>query len=626
MILDRARARTGALGALRLWICGFVAALAAALAGCSTNTNVSNGTPVVTVTAQAAQAFSTYVVGISLYSLTRTDGYIAYPAGYTAEEFADLTQRVDLTELLNAVGIPTGTYKSLVIGIDYSVPIVYLNGQSTAATVENTSGTVDPGIVYVTVRLDTAHPLVVNLNQSTPLALDFNLAASNTVSGDTVIVHPFVEATTTPSDPEPVRARGLIVVSNPGQSNFIEDIRPFEDNVYATVGALTVNTTSNTYFNIDGTVLTGTAGLTALAKVASNTPVEAYGTLGDMSTITPGFTATEVYAGTVVSNGEYEHVRGIVSAVSGDSLSVIGATYLYYEGYCESNLCFTYYPFATINLSSSTVVTQDDVDVPASSLSAQSISVGSQIDAIGVGSTNSSNQLTLDATSGLVRLQSTPLWGTLNDGTSGSATLALLSMGNTDFLADTADFDFAGTGTSSANDAYAPNYEVDTTGASTGADQSATPGGTLVRVDGFPSPYGTAPPDFVATDVIPGTSYPADLVVAWGEGAGTTAPFTSYDTTSLTLNLANASTAEVDTGAQHLQLTGTPAITISGATQFATGNLANGVTMFSTSSAFISDLGATLNGSTSVYRVVAVGSFDQATNTFTASRFEVVLE
>ena len=57
MIFDCARARAGAFGALRLWICGFVAALAAALAGCSTNTNVSNGTPVVTVSSQAAGDF-----------------------------------------------------------------------------------------------------------------------------------------------------------------------------------------------------------------------------------------------------------------------------------------------------------------------------------------------------------------------------------------------------------------------------------------------------------------------------------------------------------------------------------------------------------------------------------------
>jgi hypothetical protein len=630
MILDRARARTGAFGAMRLWICGLVAALAA-LTGCSTNTNVSNGTPVVTVNAQAAQGFSTYVVGISLYSLTRTDGYISYPAGYTAEEFADLTQRVDLTELLNAVGIPTGTYTTLVIGVDYSIPLVYLNGNANAATVENSAGTVDPGIIYVTVKLDPSHPLVVGNNQSTPLALDFNLAASNHIdpSTDVVTVRPFVEAMTPSNDTEPVRARGLIVVANPGQNNLIEDLRPFEDNVYSTVGALTVNTTANTYYNIDGTVLIGSAGLEQLNKVASNTPIEAYGTLdgtpaGSNATITPSFTATQVYAGTVVSNGEYEHVRGIVSGISGDTLSVIGSTYLYYEGYCQSNLCFTYYPTATITVGSSTVVTQDDVDVTSSSLSPTSISVGSQIDAIGLGTTSSTNALTLDATSGLVRLQSTPIWGRLNVGTSGTAALDVISLGNTGFAIN--NFNFTGTGTSSANDATTGNYEVNTTGASTGADQSATTAGTLLRVDGFPTPAGTAPPDFNATDVIPDTSEPADLVVEWNNGSGTTAPFTSYDTSSLTVNLANANPAEVMIGPESYALSGTPAINIAGGTQFAIGNSTNGVSMFSSASAFVSDLGTTLNGSTSVFRVVAVGSYDSATNTFTASRLEVALE
>ena len=273
------------------------------------------------------------------------------------------------------------------------------------------------------------------------------------------------------------------------------------------------------------------------------------------------------------------------------------------------------------------VVTEDDVALPASSsLRQQSISVGSQVDAIGLGSTNNSNYLTLDVTPGLVRVQSTPVWGTLDTGTSGSATLNLHLDGKHGLRRSSSNFNFAGTGTSSANDAPAAGYAVDTTGATTGADQSATPAGTLLRVDGFPTPYGTAPPDFTATDVIPGTSEPADLVVQWNSGAGTTAPFTSYDSASLALNLANADVAQVLIGPQTITLSGTPAITISGGTQFAIGNSTTGVSMFSTSSTFVSDLGTTLNGSTSVFRVVAEGSYDSGTNTFTASRLEVALE
>jgi hypothetical protein len=631
MIFDRARAKPGAFGALRLWIFGLGAALAAALAGCSTNTHVNNGTPVVTVNAQAAGDFSAYVVGVTLYSATRSDGYVAYPAGYTYEEFADLTQRVDLTELLNAVGIPTGTYTSVTVGIDYSAPIVYVKGQTSAATVQNASKTQNFGIVYVNVKLDPAHPLVVNLNQSTPLALDFDLAAMNSISGNTVTVRPFVAATASPTDTEPVRARGLFVAANTGAGNFVENIRPFEDNIYSTVGALTVNTASTTYYNINGKVYTGSAGLAAMAGLTSNTPIVAYGTLGDMSTITPGFTATQVYAGTVVSNGQYEHVRGIVTAISGGDLTVSDATYLYYEGYCLSNLCFTLYPTATVKVGSATLVTQD-ATATASALSIQSISVGSQIDAVGLGSTNSSGALTLDSTQGLVRLQSTPVWGTLVSGTSGSATLSVLSMGSV----PASSFNFAGTGSSSANDAVAASYAVNTAGATAGADQSATPANTLLRTDGFPTPFGSAPPDFTATDVIAGSAEPADLIVEWSSGSGTTSPFTSYDSTSLALNLASATTAEVVTGPQAdcsgtatpacTPLTGTPAITISGGNQFAIGNAANGISVFSAPSAFASDLTSALNGSTSVFRVVAIGSYDAATNTFTASRVDVALE
>ena len=635
MILDRARAKPGAFGALRLWICGLVAALAAALAGCSTSTHVSNGTPVVTVTSQAAGDFSTYIVGITVYSLTRTDGYIAYPAGYTAEEFADLTKQVDLTELLNAVGIPTGTYKSIVIGVDYSYPIVYLNGASTGATVQNTSKT-NPGIVYVTVKLDPAHQLVVGLNQSTPLALDFDVAASNSVetSANTVTVKPFVEAVTPSNDTQQVRARGLFVVADTGASNLVIDLRPFEDNVYSTVGALQINTTASTYYNIDGKVYTGSAGLSAVAALPSNTPLVADGSLagsppGSWSNITPQFTATQVYAGTVVSNGEFEHVRGIVSAINGNSLTVLGATYLYYQGYCSTgNLCFTYYPTATVKVSSSTVVTEDDVTPPSgANFSTQSISVGSQIDAVGLGSTDSSNALTLDATSGLVRLQSTPVWGTLNSGTSSSAILNLYSLGTTGFAAGS--FNFAGTGSAAAS------YAVNTSALGAAGDESATPAGTVLRVDGFPATFGAAPPDFNATAVTPGGSEPADLIVEWS-GSGTTTPFTSEDSTGLVLNLASTDLAEVVTGPQSdcpvtpatacTPLYGTPAITISGSSQFAIGNATNGVSVFSSPSDFATALGSTLNGSTAVYRVVASGSYDAATNTFTANRVDVALE
>jgi hypothetical protein len=626
MIFDRARANPGALGALRLFVCGLGLALAAALTGCSTSTNISNGTPVVTVSSQAAGDFSTYVVGITLYSATRSDGYVAYPAGYTYEEFADLTQRVDLTELLNAVGLPAGNYTSVTIGLDYSSPIVYINGQSTSAAVKNATGTQNFGIVYVNVKLDPSNPLKLGTNQSSEFDMYVDLATSNSVSAstNTVVVRPFVAAIApaAPPNSQPIRARGLFVATNSGQSSFVENVRPFEDNIYSTVGALTVATGSSTYYNINGTVYSGAAGLAAMATLTSNTPVVAFGSLTGLNGITPTLTATQVYAGTVVSNGQYEHVRGIVTARSGNTLTVSDATYLYYEGYCLSNLCFTWYPTATVTIGPNTVVTQDGI-VPPSALTAQAISVGSKIDVVGLGSNNSSGALTLDATGGLVRLQSAPLWGTLGAGTASSATLGLLSIGSV----PASSFNFAGTGTSSGNDATAASYAIDTSPLGTAGDLSATPAGTLLRIDGFATAYGSAPPDYTASAITaPAAQNAAYLVVEWNNGSGTTAPFTSQDSTSLVLNLANATTAEVVTGPQSAALSGAPAVTISGTTQFAIGNASSGVSMFGSSSAFIGGLGTSVNGTNNVYRVVAIGAYDPATNTFTATRVDVALD
>ncbi|MGH8300155.1 MAG: hypothetical protein ACRET5_01660, partial [Steroidobacteraceae bacterium] len=203
----------------------------------------------------------------------------------------------------------------------------------------------------------------------------------------------------------------------------------------------------------------------------------------------------------------------------------------------------------------------------------------------------------------------------------GSATLNLLSLGTTDL--PPSDFNFTGTGTASANDAVAASYAVNTGT----LDETGTAAGTLLRVDGLPTPFGSAPPDFTATAVTPGTSELANLVVEWSSGSGTTAALTPpYNGTSLALDLTNATTAEIVTGPQVSPLTGTPTIAISTGTEFAVGNATNGVSVFSTPSAFASELTSVLVGSTAVFRVVAIGSYDTSTNTFTASRVDVALE
>ena len=269
-----------------------------------------------------------------------------------------------------------------------------------------------------------------------------------------------------------------------------------------------------------------------------------------------------------------------------------------------------------------------------SGLSSQSISVGQQIYATGQtnlacpDTSNSTASLTLDATSGEVRLQPTTVWGTLNSGAAGSATLALQQIGRY----APGNFTFAGTGTSSSSDANPASYLINT-GA---VDESATPLNALLRADGFVTPFGSAPPDFTAASVATGASEPATLIVEWK--GGTTAPFTSYGSSGLVVNLGNSSidTAIIRTGPQALQLTslpssptivpGCPAGSCATGSEFAIGSAAKGISEFNGASGFLNDLTGTLNGSTAVFKLVAIGSYDSSSNTFYGQRIDVALE
>lgn len=642
MTFDRARARTGAWAALRAGICAVGVGLAVALAGCSATSKVYNGTPVLTLTGAATGDFSTYIVGISYVQLTRKDGFVY--AAFSNEEEVDLTKRNNLTELLTAIGVPNGTYTKASITLDYSNATVYLKGQSTAATVHTpSSGTSQT----LTVTFDPSHPLVIGFNQSTPLAIDVDLAASDSIdpSTNTVTVKPFLTATAQPVDSGTVRARGLFVYVSPSKSTFTINLKPLNDTYYysGTFGALTVNTTSSTYFDIDGTPYVGSAGLAEIQQLSKNgqlnsdSTIVTYGTIGDLSTIVPAFNATEVYAGTsVVSPGGYE-VYGTVSARSGNTLTLRGATYL-----CPQDINAGYpteppaihFESATVTVGPSTKVTQDGT--VASGLSAQSISVGQHIYATGQGSvscgvttkTNSTASLTLNATSGQVRLKRTTLWGTLGSGTTGSATLDLLELGDR----APGDFTFTGTGISSADDANPASYVVDTGT----TDESATASGTLLKAVGLVTPFGSAPPDFTASAVTPGASEPSTLIVEWN--GGTTSPFTTYGSSGLVVNLGNSSigTAILRTGPQSTQLSSlasSPTIlpgcqsgTCTGNSEYSIGNLTHGIAEFGSASSFLSNLTSTLNGSNAVFKLVAIGNYDASSNTFYTQRIDVALE
>jgi hypothetical protein len=591
------------------------------LAGCGGGSTTAPGTPVITLSDTSGD-FAAYRVTIDSITLTSTSGTIATPL--LTPESVDLAALTDLAELLEVPAASSGTYKSATLTLDYTGASIWVNvnGQAViAAAVDSTGKTLST--TTITITFDPNHPLVITQGASTHLALDFDLVASNSINTSTtpatVTVRPFPVLIPAPADATLIRARGRIVTVESGSSDYVMNVRPLTD-LTSAFGAVTVSTNAQTYFNINGVAYTGAAGLTAMASLPENSSSAAYGTLGDLSGITPGFHATAVYAGSSLESPLADHIRGVVSARSGNTLTVRGATSVTRFG------LVTFMNNATVTLGSGTVVSEDGV--AASGLTPLSVSVGQQLDVSGQSSLDTSGNVTMDATAGQVRLASTRIWGMLNSATAGSASLDVLALGN--FAP--AGFNFAGTGSGgqSANpSAYAVN---------TGSlDESGTAAGTLLQVDGFVNAFGSAPPDFTATAITPGTATEQRLVVEWING-GATAPFISDSSAGLVVDLNSTELGSVHyirTGPATLDLKTLPAsplITTVGADQsklqlaIGLASLATGVSVFNSIGGFASALTSTFNGTNKIYRLVAVGQYNSGTNTFVASRISVALQ
>jgi hypothetical protein len=605
-----------------LWAsCALALAVPALLASCSGNENITYGTGVVTMSDLSGNftGFSSYVINVDSITLTRNDGLIIEPLA--EPETVDLVKLHDRSEFVEAPAIPVGTYTSITVTLDYSAPFITVDESG----VVTTASPVDPaGLAMtastITVTFDPNNPLVITGGVCQRIAIDLNLAASNTInygaSPLTVTVQPFISATVEPADGTVVRAGGIFVVAQPSSSSYIVNMRPFADLVSA-LGALTVNVTGTTYFNINGTVYTGAAGLTAMGKLEVSTPVSTYGTLGDFSTITPTFNATAVYAGTAVESPLADFLTGTVKAVSGDTVSLHGATYVTRVGSAG------YLADVPVTVSSATLVTEDGV--ATSGLTPQAISVGQVINVGGQGVADANGNLTMDATQGAIRLQPTPVWATLNSAAPGSMSLDVLSLGGFEPAA----FTFTGTGTSAANDAVAADYLVNTGT----LDESATPAGTLIETLGVVTPFGSAPPDFTAASVTLGSATPQTLVVEWVKG-GAASPFTTATSAGLVVNLSNANLSTtnryITTGPQRVDITtlaASPTIVFaSGAPlTLAVGNDV-GVAVFNSAASFATELATTLNGVNLAYRLVCVGQYSSATNTFTATQVALNLQ
>ncbi|HVP33756.1 MAG TPA: DUF4382 domain-containing protein [Steroidobacteraceae bacterium] len=628
----------------------------------------SSGTAMVTLT-DAPGDFLTYMVNVVSLKLTRSDGTVVETVPTTTT--VDFAQLVNLAEIVSAKQVPEGSYTAASLTLDYTgATIVVDNGAGgltvPAANIIN-GATSAPLVapnnqVTVTLKLPSGTPLVITHGTVANLALDFNLSASNTVAPSTitsttaasavmVTVNPVLVGSLTPDATKQTRVRGpLVSVTNTAsQTSYTVQVWPCFTSSGSDWGQVVVYTTSTTAFTVNGTSSTGTAGLTALAGLSSGTLTLA---LGTFDTSAKTFTAAQVFAGTSVPGAGLDSISGTVIARSGDVLTVSRAFFRPREGggveggevmmgtsntaQVDSGMSntmgggsgdgdFGWGRQVMVTVASTTMVTEDG---QSGTFGPQDISVGQHLQAFGTFGKDSSGNRTLDASSGSVQLNVTRAWGQYASTASGVVTMSLQALDNLPPGA----FNFAGTGSSSANDATAGAYTVSVPAALPIPSLTA---GFPIAFDGFVSPFGSAPPDFAAETLVDFSSVDARLLLGWEE-PGPTAPFVSpLSATNVMMTQATVQSAaqhviwigpaKLDPGSVAAGLTFVPSTTASHLL-FAIGHRSSwDFQTYTTFSDFISALSGDLNGTTTLRAVAAKGPYAPSAGTMTVSFMAVVL-
>lgn len=641
----------------------FAAPLCAALlavAACS-------GSTVVTVTATpSSDPFITYRVGLTSVQLKTSSGKpgLTILPGNTSVDFTNL---FDVSEVLGAPSVPKGTYSSAVVTLDYSAALIIyddgsLDGIQLTPVAANGRAL---GLVSVSVALDPNDPIRSAAKQAARLSLNIDLAASNAVdlNAKTVTITPLVTASTEPIDAKPVRVRGPLLGAN--GNSMATGIMPF-DSTAAGLGQLVITPGDNTTYEINGFTSTGAPGQAQLATVPANTVTTVFGTLtvttaaltptptppatptsttptsttptsttptattptsttSTTTTTTPSlltapvtdtssvtFTASQVLVDSSATGVASDRVTGIVSARSGNTMGIEDATLI------QNNGTNTFVPGTTIvNVGPNTLVTFFG-EGAVESISPQQISVGSAIEVFGTVGSTSAGQTVIDASAGHVRLDLTTASGIVSAQASGSLTLNLTSLGGRAISS----FDFAGSGA-------APNqYAV----ATSSLDLSNSTVGAPVLVSGFTGEFGVAAPTFEAAALLDPTTIPAELVIDWA--GGTAAPFASFDSSSIVVNVANGSIGarhQIQLGSQIINLVGlssNPAITPSSSTAivFSIGHASSStVESFNSYNVFITQLLSELNGTNLATGMTAIGQYTASTLAFSASSITLFL-
>ena len=597
-------------------------AMLAALSACnsssdSSNNSASDSGEVTIGLTDAPGDFTTYTVDVVSLTLTKANGAVVETVPVKTR--VDFAQYTDMTEFFTAATIPSGTYVSATLTLDYSNADIQVEGDDGSSIpvsiLQDEDGTALT-MLELNVHLEDKNALFIAPGIPAHLNLDFDLNASNSVdlnNGSPIVtVSPYLLADVNVESSKLVRARGPLKSVDTAASSFTLVIRPFVHALTggdARFGLLNITTADNTVFDINGSVFQGGAGLTELSQQTALTAVVV---IGDLKFNPRRFEATEVRAGSSVAGGTLDAVTGSVISRAGDVLTVKGATLIRQDGSAVFN------DDVTVTVGDNTIVHKQ---LSMGAVTIADISVGQRITLFGSITSDQPQNMTMDATNGYAHLLFTSLRATVN-GTS-PLTLNVQSINGRRIAL----FDFSGTG--ATENADPANYEIDT-----GAiNIDSITNGDVVKVRGFVKPFGkTDSADFSAQTIVNVSDIPGSLVVGW--------PQTSITALSIDPNAQNITLDLNGVGLFHhvsragvvIDLTqlATPTSIEAGNGSAKLGGMyfivQNGGWKLHTSFGnYLNDLQSRLDQGSLVRGVAARGIFDDSSAVMTASRITVNL-
>ncbi|MCY0966907.1 DUF4382 domain-containing protein [Parathalassolituus penaei] len=568
----------------------------------TTDTSKTVGGTVQVALTDAEADFVTYQVTLNSITLVRTDGTeVDLLATATPVDFVQYQQ---LSELFAMSSVPTGSYSSVVLNLDYSNASLVIqdeDGVTYNASAVDSSGKALTSL-DVTLQLDTDEPLTVADGELAGLTLDMDLAASNEVlSYDPAVVEvePFLMVVASQNDTREHRVRGLLseVDSSADSSaaTITLAIRPLRLRS-GDYGTLVCNVSDDTLYEIDGTEYTGSSGLELIAALDADSPLLAYGTLDSDG----NFTASQVIAGTGVAWSGDDVVKGTIIARSDNTLT-LGNSVHERDG---SDTTFS---------STTEVVIADTTSVTGyyeGDASIANLSVGQKVLVTG---TMGDSQF--DASSGLVRMQLSTVTGT---STVNPLTIDLLTVNNR----SVDQYDFTGTGATVDADPSAYRIDIGV------MDVSNLSNDDWVSIKGYPTKWAAdSDYDFTALAVneISFTSSTATYVSHWDSAS------------SSAITISDSSLIIDNTDAvDRLSLSGVPdslieSFVVSSISGESDGTFAirtsDGTTTLLIWSEFVTTLGTALSDATTagetVSHISASGSFDSSTGVLTATHVMV---